>query len=191
MTDEVKNNLPELLNHTTTLKKSSWDKQKREYMCESKMEVINFDKIPKVYNRGKGWGILPKSNDALYIDAKGQWYFIEFKNGSINSGEIYKKLFDSIVMLLDEKIIPDIQFVRDNINYILVYNSNKYGKMANSPARESIYRYTFERAEEEEKLFDIDKFEQYLFKATHTYTPSLFKKNFILPKEREEGINIQ
>ena len=37
--------------------------------------------------------------------------------------------------------------------------------MANYPARESIYRYTFERAEEEEKLFDIDKFEQYLFKA--------------------------
>lgn len=32
MTDEVKNNLPELLNHTTTLKKSSWDKQKREYI---------------------------------------------------------------------------------------------------------------------------------------------------------------
>lgn len=191
MTDEVKDNLPELLNHTTTLKKSSWDKQKREYMCESKMKVINFDKIPKIYNRGKGGSILSKSNDALYIDAKGQWYFIEFKNGSINSGEIYKKLFDSIVMLLDEKIIPDIQFVRDNINYILVYNSNKYGKMANSPARESIYRYTFERAEEEEKLFDIDKFEQYLFKATHTYTPSLFKKEFILPKEREEGINIQ
>ena len=63
--------------------------------------------------------------------------------------------------------------------------------MTNSPARESIYRYTFERAEEEEKLFDIDKFEQYLFKATHTYTSSLFKKEFILPKEREEGINIQ
>ena len=61
-------------------------------MCESEMKVINFDKIPKAYNRGKGWSILPKSNDALYIDVKGQWYFIEFKNGSINSGEIYKKL---------------------------------------------------------------------------------------------------
>ena len=65
------------------------------------------------------------------------------------------------------------------------------GKVANYPARESIYRYTFERAEEEEKLFDIDKFEQYLFKATHTYTPSLFEKNFILPKEREEGIAVE
>lgn len=54
MIDEVKDDLPELLNHITTLKKSSWDKQKREYMCESKMKVINFDKIPKAYNRGKG-----------------------------------------------------------------------------------------------------------------------------------------
>ena len=34
-------------------------------------------------------------------------------------------------------------------------------------------------------------FEQYLFKATHTYTPSLFEKEFILPKEHEEGINIE
>ncbi len=191
MTDEVKDNLPELLKHITTLKKTSWDKEKKKYMCESKMKVINFDKIPKAYNRGKGWSILPKSNDALYIDVKGQWYFIEFKNGGINSGEIYKKLFDSIVMLLDEKIIPDIQFVRDNINYILVYNSNKYGKMANSPSREGIYGYVFERAEEEEKLFDIDKFEQYLFRETHTYTPSLFKKEFVLPKEREEGIAVE
>lgn len=49
----------------------------------------------------------------------------------------------------------------------------------------------FERAEEEEKLFDIDKFEQYLFRETHTYTPSLFKKEFVLPKEREEGIAVE
>lgn len=48
MTDEVKDNLPELLKHITTLKKTSWDKQKREYMCESKMKVIDFDKIPKM-----------------------------------------------------------------------------------------------------------------------------------------------
>lgn len=26
---------------------------------------------------------------------------------------------------------------------------------------------------------------------THTYTPSLFVKNFILPKEREEGIAVE
>lgn len=159
-----------------------------QYAVLEETKIIQQKKQRKIL--GKNY-ILPKSNDALYIDVKGQWYFIEFKNGSINSGEIYKKLFDSIVMLLDEKIIPDIQFVRDNINYILVYNSNKYGKVANYPARESIYRYTFERAEEEEKLFDIDKFEQYLFKATHTYTPSLFEKNFILPKEHEEGIAVE
>ena len=83
MTDEVKDNLPELLNHITTLKKSSCDEEKREYMCESEMKVINFDKIPKAYNRGKGWSILPKSNDALYIDVKGQWYFIEFKTAAL------------------------------------------------------------------------------------------------------------
>ena len=47
MTDEVKDNLPELLNNITTLKKSSCDEEKREYMCESEMKVINFIRFPK------------------------------------------------------------------------------------------------------------------------------------------------
>lgn len=43
-------------------------------------------------------------------------------------------------------------------------------------------------AQQEEKLFGIDKFEGYLFNETHTYTQVLFENNFIQLKEREEGI---
>ena len=36
------------------------------------------------------------------------------------------------------------------------------------------------------KLFDVDKFEEYLFHETHTYTKVLFKEKFIDTKEKEE-----
>ena len=41
-------------------------------------------------------------------------------------------------------------------------------------------------AQQEEKLFNIDKFEKYLFRKTHTYTKSLFERDFIQIKEQEE-----
>lgn len=34
-------------------------------------------------------------------------------------------------------------------------------------------------------------FTVYVGKYLDTYTPSLFEKNFILPKEREEGIAVE
>ena len=43
-------------------------------------------------------------------------------------------------------------------------------------------------ARQEERLFDIDKLEDYLFRETHTYTQKLFEENFIEKKEKEERI---
>lgn len=91
-------------------------------------------------------------------------------------------------MLVEWGIIPDFEFVRSNVNYILVYKKEKYGKIQESLSRELTYGYFMELAEEEEKLFGVDKLEGYLFRETHTYTQSLFEKNFIQPKEDEEGI---
>ena len=156
-------------------------------MCESLIKVIDFDKIPNVYSRGKGWGAVPKSNDVLYIDVQGKWYFIEFKNGTIQKDEIYRKLYDSLIMLLEWDIIPDFDFVRKNICYILVYNEEKYGKIQQSQARSQNYSYFMKLARQEERLFDIDKFEGYLFNEVHTYTKSLFEDCFVRMKEKEEG----
>lgn len=189
MTKEVIDALDERLrNHICTLKKSSFDSSKKDPMCESKLLVVNFDKIPNEYSRGKGWNGVPKSNDALYVDEKGVWYFIEFKNGTIEKDDIFRKLYDSLIMLIDWGIIPDFSFVRDNINYILVYNSNKYGKIPESPAREETYSYIMGLASQEERLFGIDNLEGYLFNQVHTYTKSLFEREFIIPMEQEEDI---
>lgn len=189
MIEEVINKLPaELRDYICTLKKSSMDTTNKNPMCESSLKVVNFDKIPNEYARGRGWRGVPKSNDALYIDVKGKWFFIEFKNGAIYKDEVYRKLYDSLIMLIEWGIIPDFAFVRQNINYILVYNEEKYGKVQQAPARNQTYDYFMSLAKQEERLFDIDKFEKYLFNETHTYTKSLFEDNFVRLKEEEEGL---
>lgn len=179
MTEENISKLPEIFkNCINTLKKTSQDETNSIYMTESCIKVINFDKIPKRYSKGKGWIGVPKSNDALYI-SNDKWYFIEFKNGSIDRAEIYRKLYDSLIMLIDMGIVESLDYSRNNINYILVYNSDKYSKVQKSESRDKNFAYFLELAEQEERLFDVDKFEGYLFNETHTYSKELFEKNFV------------
>lgn len=189
MTEEVINGLSEVLKkYVCTIDRASLDDSRKEPMTESKLKVINFDKIPKEYARGRGWAYVPCSNDALYITNKQEWYFIEFKNGSIEKGGLYRKIYDSLIMLLELGVIPDFQYVRDNLNYILVYNSEKYPQVQKSESRGENYSYILNLAKTEKRLFEIDKFEGYLFKKTHTYDKVEFAKKFIEPMEKQEGI---
>lgn len=121
MTEEIIKALPDILKkHISTLKKTSLDETNREYMCESNRKVINFDKLPNEFARGKKWKNVPNSNDALTVDQAGNWYFIEFKNGEVKKEHIYRKLYDSLIMMLELGIFPDFDFIRNYVYYILV-----------------------------------------------------------------------
>ncbi len=188
MTEDVIRGLQDVLGkHICTLKKTSRDLSENEYMCNSDITVVEFDKIPHEYAKGKGWPSIPRSNDALYIAENNKWYFVEFKNGSIDKANIYRKLYDSILILLDMRIISDLEFVRSNIEYILVYNSEKYGRIQSSTGRDATYEYIYARAETEEKLFEIGNLEGYLFYKTHTYSRTMFEEKFIRPVKQAEG----
>lgn len=188
MIEKTINELPEILkNHICTLKKASLDASNTTTMSNSPLTVINFDKIPNEYSRGKGWPNVPSSNDALYIIPDGDWYFIEFKNGSIQKSDVFRKIYDSLIMLIELEIIPNFQFSRDNIQYILVYNSDKYPKVQESKNRSANYSYIQKLSQKEERLFEIEKFEKYLFKETHTYTKDIFQKAFVDFMEKQEN----
>ena len=187
MKEKVINELHDILkNNLCTLKRASRDDSNRIDMCESDIRVVNFDKIPDIYSKGKGWKGVPNSNDALYVDDDNKWYFIEFKNGKVVKDNVYRKIYDSLIMLIELAIVPDFEFVRKNIIYILVYNSQKYGKLPESPAREENYSYLFKLASQEEKLFEIEKFEKYLFDEVHTYTKEMFHEKFVAVMEEKE-----
>lgn len=175
-----------LNSHISTLYKISYDKAHNIHLSESSLQAVNFDKIPREYARSVGCSSLPASNDALYISPHGEWYFIEFKNGSIDKSNLYRKIYDSLIMLLEIDIIPSMKFAREKINYILVYNPNRYRKTQDSKSRDENIVYLLRLAKQEEKLFGIADFEHYLFFETHTYTPQLFHNQFVAPMETLE-----
>ena len=118
-----------LLNHVVTLKRASKDENRDrvEYMTESQIGVINFDKVKEAYAREKKLQKHPKSNDALYIQQGDIDTFIEFKNGYMEKRkgpELKEKIYDSLLILTDI-IGENISYTREHLNYILVYNEVK------------------------------------------------------------------
>ena len=189
MTDNIIKTLPDILKkHISTLNKVSVDESRKVSMSNSLLKVIDFDKIPKEYCRSKGLSMIPGSNDALYIGIDKKWYFIEFKNGLVDKANIYSKIYDSLIILLEMGIIPDYEFSRENIEYILVYSQHKYGAAQKSPSRDKNYSYFLDRAQMEETLFGVERFKNFLFCNTHTFTGEMFLNYFVKPMEHREAM---
>lgn len=181
-----------ILNHVITLKRASKDEKGGhvEYMTESQVDVINFDKVKEAYAREKGLKSHPKSNDALYIQSGDIDTFIEFKNGYMEKGkgpELKEKIYDSLLILMDI-IDENISYTREHLNYILVYNGGKNSDneninpkttMQDSPAREEISKSVFKLAKERKIRFGLDKFKGYCFKEVATYTKEEFEQEFV------------
>lgn len=110
----------------STLKEVSRDSKNREYMIESDLEIIDFDKEKEVYVTKMKISVSPKSCDALYRDSDKN-YFIEFKNGKVETYDVRKKVYDSILIHCDITK-EDISQTRKNSIFILVYDYEKIKK---------------------------------------------------------------
>ena len=108
-----------------TLKEASMDKKNNEYMVESNKKVVDFDQVKSFYVKDIKPVEVPSSND-VYIDIGDEFYFIEFKNGNIRNErhKIVRKIYDSLLIFSDITG-KTISFIRENGNYILVYNYEK------------------------------------------------------------------
>lgn len=130
--------IEEFSNFTTSLKETSKDdSDKRNIVYMSKLEnaVVNFDKVKEKYvsELENKLSMTPFSNDALF-EKNGKWFFIEFKNGTIDNltnAKIKMKIYDSLLVLLDI-LKQDIEFSRKNITYILVFNEENINKKCTS-----------------------------------------------------------
>ena len=135
-------------NNKTSLKETSKDNHDGTdiFMTESTLSVVNFDAVKNDYIKGLQVTETPASNDALYLDDFGEYYFIEFKNGVIDKAKIFAirlKIFDSLLIFTDI-IGRGVSYTRNNLSYILVYNEGKNlpdnveGDIQVSPSREAI-----------------------------------------------------
>lgn len=171
-----------------TLKETSKDKINEEFMTESQIEAIDFDQVKLDYSRKFNLKNIPKSNDAL-CKIFGEFYFIEFKNGKINSRDLWKKIYDSVFILSDINGVS-LSEIKKKISYILVYNEEKINKekanhknpnrrISNSKSYGKILKTVTKMGEKEVDYFRVREFfENYCFKKVHTYSKEEFNKKF-------------
>ena len=184
---------PILKKYINTLKETSLDGESSiaEYMTESQIEVVDFDKVKEEYAGNLHLSIRPTSNDALHIAAGSNDTFIEFKNGSLwqekKRAEVRSKIYNSVLMLTDI-IGENISYTRKHLNYILVYNEtknpdeeniNEKTEVQDSQAREEISKSIFKLAKDRKIGFGLDKFKGYCFKEVATYTKEEFEQEFV------------
>lgn len=136
----------------STLSKTSWDDKNDVIMTDLQNKVIDFDRVKEEYLKRmeKGPSETPYSNDALF-KIEDTWYFIEFKNGTINLKEnvkIFNKIYDSMLIFL-ETVNKHIDYSRNNIIYVLVFNEESIDKKKISNL------FDKNKYEEDKELFEL------------------------------------
>ena len=103
-------------NHFNTLKNTSYDKNNDTYLCNSTLDVLDFDGLTKSLNPHKQ----PSSFDCLLCnEEEKKVYCVEFKNqekSMINNKELHNKLKDGKSSL--DGILHQHNISKDNYDFI-------------------------------------------------------------------------
>lgn len=158
------------------------DASHMQYMTESELEVINFDLVKRQYLNNLNLSEDFASSIDAIIPSKESIVFVEFKNGKVENRNIKSKIRDSLLIFLDI-IGGNLTFSRQNIEFILVYNSAKHPLpkqssnelVQNSPSRVELSSCLAKKSGEEFIQFDLERYKKLYFKSVHTYTKDEFE----------------
>jgi hypothetical protein len=166
-----------LVDYGDTLEKTSEDVNKppdKRFMTSCKKVVVNVDKFKSDFVRNMGLNQVPKSCDALCMISSNEFYLIEFKNGvmdNLKNYEVKTKIFETL-LLLTERLDKTIQFTRENVTFILVYNEDVSHKC-----------YIHDQVSRKTTDFKFDlglaRFEKIYFKSVNVYSKAEFERNFV------------
>jgi len=145
-----------------TLKETSYDKENDYYLCQSSMQVIDFDAVTKELYPQKQ----PSSYDALLpIEVQKEIFYIEFKNqktSKIKNQEIQKKVIDSYQTLKTLSSKHHIGLKEYRRVLCIVYQQER-----------SLYRYR--RFKENVIHFDLQQYEGKYFDDVITNDITFFQ----------------
>lgn len=168
----------------TTLKETSKDdsdKMNVQYLTESNLSVVDFDRVKTCYANQYGCSEeAVASVDALTV-WKNQIAFVEFKNGKVNNRNIKDKLRDSL-LIFGDITGSTVLTARENAVFIVVYNQEKNPlpnqqkkeKTQDSVSRNKIGDYIAGKANKELILFDLERYMGLYFREVHAYTQEQF-----------------
>lgn len=178
-------------NLEATLKETSLSKVKKSdseeyittYMTDAENKVINADKLIKKYNSKYKFSIKVSSVDAIYKFTNGDIYLIEFKSGSVNKEDVYKKAYDTYIALLELKLIKNINDSKRRAVYIMVYKEEYFDY--NSKIKNSL-KEKIDKIRKNKDYYKIGYFEGYLFKESFACTKDDFNKYIVSEFDNEE-----
>ncbi len=154
-------------NNFSTLKNTSHDKENNIYMCQSKMQVTDFDHLTRELFPTKQ----PSSPDALWSDEDSKHiYEVEFKNqdkSNVKNKNIQKKAKDgknTIDKICSESMIPLDNY---KLIYCVAYKSN--------PNKEEYRR----RYDESSIHFGLKSYEGIYFNKVITNNIDFFTEEFL------------
>ena len=162
----------------TTLKQTSYDDAKKEYMTEIEYPVIDFDDVKEAYLLNKGAKIEElKSADALVNYAQ-KIVFIEFKNGSMGKEKrgVKEKMKDSMFILAD-LLDSTIEYVRSNVAFVVVYNKEKNPR--SSPSMDIFSDIVSKLGHDRICRFGFDNYRELYFRKIVTYNDEQFNKDIM------------
>ena len=162
----------------TTLKQTSYDDAKKEYMTESEYPVIDFDAVKEAYLLNKGAKIEElKSADAL-VNCAQKIVFIEFKNGSMKNEKkgVKEKMKDSMFILVD-LLDSTIEYVRRNVAFVVVYNKEKNPR--SSPSMDTFSDIVAKLGHDRICRFGFDNYRKLYFEKIVTYNNEQFNKDIM------------
>ena len=162
----------------TTLKQTSYDDAKKEYMTESEYPVIDFDAVKEEYLLNKGAKIEElKSADAL-VNCAQKIVFIEFKNGSMKNEKkgVKEKMKDSMFILVD-LLDSTIEYVRSNVAFVVVYNKEKNPR--SSPSMDIFSDIVSKLGHDRICRFGFDNYRKLYFNNIITYNYEQFNKDIM------------
>lgn len=165
-------------NVNTTLKQTSYDDAKKEYMTEGEYPVINFDAVKEAYLLNKGAKIEElKSADAL-VNCAQKIVFIEFKNGSMKNEKkgVKEKMKDSMFILVD-LLDSTIEYVRSNVAFVVVYNKEKNPR--SSPSMDIFSDIVSKLGHDRICRFGFDNYRKLYFNNIITYNYEQFNKDIM------------
>lgn len=171
------------------------EKHQKQIFIDSDREVINFDKVKDTYVKECNLDLSdkPNSSDAILWENNDIIYLIEFKSGEIGFQEVFNinlKISNSVFLLMDILKEP-LEFFREKVEYILVFDGEKHhraksynaGKLEKNQVNCSVSRAMIqgklnEKAKQEHIQFNLGRYKNFLYHNVHTYTKSQFM-NFL------------
>ena len=163
------------------LRKISEDTKNNTELISSDLPAVSFDDVKTQYTAA----LSCSDENAYSVDALMQngdrVLMIEFKNEEVKSGEIKRKIWDSLLIFCDitKKQVSD---TRAETDFFLVYNKNKNElnhqekkMISESENRDWLNSHVFRIAGQEIIRFDLSRFQGLYFREVHTYTTEQFE----------------